>query len=657
MKTLFILLCLSFCLTGNAQSSTVGSIKEGKIATLKSDLMHASTLNGQSKYKESQILLKKILHNLPGKKVRLKRSKEYNEIEVNALYELGYNLLSLNQLDKANEICSQAIKKSEASNDTLITIEAYNLSGLIHKRLYMLDHAIEQYQKAMHLSVKVENNHRVSQIIMNNIASIYNELGKDQKALEMGRKMMLYFPIKQEKTEQSHIEYLLILNTVGVLLDNVALSQNSTDTLRIAINKIKTSTPVGLKMLLYTSYAKSLNNLERTDSAQYYYKHALALIPQSTNPYNVANLHYLYGCLLKNRHQKPQQASHYFSKAANFYRKNPNNMLVKCLEEWADLEATTFKNNTAAYALLSEAHQVYRKNTKAEYQSKLSGFDAEFRTREKEIKIEALSMQQEVEQTKHQMVIITILANLLIATSIVLALLFLLRKKKSEFKFKELSLQHDLNQKRHEIETLSNEMSQKMTERYINGLEDSNKRISSELHDGICNKLLALHMNLRHTSNDQLIAELASLYNELRILSHELASPEFQAISLNQTLEIYIGKFKQANLFELTYYIDPKIEAICFDQSTAREIYRIIQEALTNIMKHADAQSVCITISENQGGVEIMIEDDGKGYDAHNSTDGIGLRMMKERVVSLNATLSIETTINKGTLICVSVPL
>lgn len=658
MKTSFIFFSLLFCLLANAQKSATAPQEVQVGTTLTSDFERASTLNGQGQYEEGIQLLKEILSKLPAEKEKSKNPEAYNEVEVSAIYELAYGYLSLNQLEKANDFCNQAIRKSESTRNIPLAIESYNLSGVIHKRRFMLDKGIEQYKKALELN-RTQDNHRLSSIIMNNIASLYTELEKNKEALEMGRQMMLYLPAGKKDTQESHIEYLLQLNTLGVLLDNAALSQHAVDTLGMAVHEIKQSrhnTPDGLKLLLYSNYAKSLNNIGAVDSARYYYNHALALIPTTTNPYNVANLHYLYGCLLKNKLKMPQQARQHLNQALEFYRKNPSGVLPKCLEEAADLEATAFNNSATAYALLSEAFQSYRTHTQKQYQDKLSGFEAEFKTREKEMKIKELNMQRESEQTKHQIQLIGTLSILFIALLIIIMLTFLSRKKKAEFTLKALSLQHAIAQKSHEIETLTTEMTQKMTEKYINGIEDSHQRIAGELHDGVCNKLLALNMSIRNTANAPLTEELTEVYNELRILSHELASPEFSTITLNQMLDIYIDKLKQANLFALIYFIDPQVEAIRFNQTVAHEIYRIIQEALSNIIKHAAANSVDITISENQGTVEIMIEDDGKGYDTLTSTEGIGLRMMKERAAALKATFSIESTPNQGTVLLVAIP-
>lgn len=655
MKITFIFLSLFFCILVHAQESVTATEEKQNTTSLDPDYERASALNGEGKYKEGIQLLKEILHKLPSEKKKSTNPEAYDEIEVGTLYELAYAHLSLGQLEKANEYCEQAIQKSEESKNIPLTIESYNLSGLIHKRRIMLDKAIEQYKKALELSL-TQDDHRLSKIIMNNIASLYTELEKNKEALEMGRKMISYFPEEEETTGQSHIEHLLHLNTLGVLLDNAGLSQNSVDTMHIAIKELRQTTPDGLKLLLYTNYAKTLNATGKIDSAQHYFKQALVLIPNSTNPYNVANLHYLYGCFSKDKLKQPQQASLHLRQALDFYRENPNRVLPKCLEQLADLEATALHHPDAAYALLSEAYEAYRTQTRKEYQDKLSGFEAEFKTQEKEAKIKELNLQRVAEQTKSRMQLISTLAILFIVLLIVIMLIFFLRKRKAEFKLKELSLKHAIGQKSHEIEVLTTEMTQKLTEKYISGIEDSQKRVAGELHDGVCNKLLALNMSLRNTPNDQLTEELTTIYNELRVLSHELASPEFHAITLNQMLDAYIEKLKQANLFALTYFIDSKIAAISFSQTAAREIYRIIQEALSNIIKHAAAHSVYITISENQGTVEIIIEDDGKGFDTHSATEGIGVRMMKERAASLQATLSIESVLNKGTVISVAIP-
>ena len=87
-------------------------------------------------------------------------------------------------------------------------------------------------------------------------------------------------------------------------------------------------------------------------------------------------------------------------------------------------------------------------------------------------------------------------------------------------------------------------------------------------------------------------------------------------------------------------------------------LYRIVQEALTNVAKHAEATHVSIVLSRRDCGVTVIIEDDGKGFGASGGRDdGLGLVGMKERVGLLGGRLAVESTEHAGTTIVAEVPL
>ena len=87
-------------------------------------------------------------------------------------------------------------------------------------------------------------------------------------------------------------------------------------------------------------------------------------------------------------------------------------------------------------------------------------------------------------------------------------------------------------------------------------------------------------------------------------------------------------------------------------------IFRVTQEALTNVVKHAEAETVRITVASRERSVVLAIEDDGRGFsEARTHDGGFGLVGMRERVASLNGSLEIESTHGSGTRIAVEIPL
>jgi signal transduction histidine kinase len=86
-------------------------------------------------------------------------------------------------------------------------------------------------------------------------------------------------------------------------------------------------------------------------------------------------------------------------------------------------------------------------------------------------------------------------------------------------------------------------------------------------------------------------------------------------------------------------------------------LYRVVQEALTNVVKHARAAHVSIVLQRKEGALSALIEDDGRGFDPETDTgDGLGLLGMRERVELVDGTFSVESTSESGTTLLVEVP-
>jgi signal transduction histidine kinase len=86
-------------------------------------------------------------------------------------------------------------------------------------------------------------------------------------------------------------------------------------------------------------------------------------------------------------------------------------------------------------------------------------------------------------------------------------------------------------------------------------------------------------------------------------------------------------------------------------------IYRIVQEAVTNVVKHANARHVSVVLADRGGVLVGVIEDDGTGFDTGSSTDGFGLTGMRERVELLDGRLAVESTPGEGTTLLLELPL
>ncbi len=208
-----------------------------------------------------------------------------------------------------------------------------------------------------------------------------------------------------------------------------------------------------------------------------------------------------------------------------------------------------------------------------------------------------------------------------------------------------------------------------LTDRLVSSQEDERMRISRELHDEAGQALTSLKISLdlariRLTSEQselrQTLLDLGSLAGQtmdtLRTLAHDLRPPGLDAFGLNVALDALCSDFAKRTDLTVQY---EGVELPGLQTAVALSIYRLVQEALTNIAKHAEAQTVAVNLSYLEDGLHLIIRDDGRGFSLDSNgqqSKGIGLVSMQERTDLLGGKLEIDTAPGSGTQLTVYIP-
>lgn len=203
--------------------------------------------------------------------------------------------------------------------------------------------------------------------------------------------------------------------------------------------------------------------------------------------------------------------------------------------------------------------------------------------------------------------------------------------------------------------------------------EEERKRISRELHDETSQALTAVLLGLRALATSLKDETQKEKVLEMRdIVSEALSSVHYMAVRLRPILLDELGILAAIAKYIETYQKRYHIKVL-FNSANIKEgerffpeieisIYRIVQEALSNIVKHADAQEVHIEFTYEDGVLKLTIQDDGKGFDpdildeyqvANNS---LGIAGMQERTELLGGTFAITSAWKEGTRIVVQIP-
>jgi PAS domain S-box-containing protein len=208
----------------------------------------------------------------------------------------------------------------------------------------------------------------------------------------------------------------------------------------------------------------------------------------------------------------------------------------------------------------------------------------------------------------------------------------------------------------------------------VNVQEDERKKIAQELHDQIGQTLFAMKMNLeiarKHLPSD--MEEFTDIKNRLsetedllsqtieqtRDLTTTLRPPTLDDFGLIPTLNTHIDSFSRRTNIQVTLRTKNFKDRLSSEIETL--LYRITQEALTNVAKHARATQVSILLVQKKSTAYLSIEDNGIGFDAQRVTlpkDRLGLFSIKERVEILNGKFEIHSKPNKGTKLSVKIPI
>jgi signal transduction histidine kinase len=209
-----------------------------------------------------------------------------------------------------------------------------------------------------------------------------------------------------------------------------------------------------------------------------------------------------------------------------------------------------------------------------------------------------------------------------------------------------------------------------MRARYVSGViaaqEEERKRVARELHDSTGQSLTSLLVglqNLKNTHNpaeidrhiEELRAVTSTTLDEVRNLAWQLRPSALDDLGLSSALEHYISEYQKRYPVSVDFVANGLAARLPLEMETS--IYRIIQESLTNIARHAKAQHASVMIDRRRDTLRIIIEDDGQGFDpevVHENS--LGLQGIRERAALFGGTLTIESQPGHGTSLFVVLP-
>ena len=222
--------------------------------------------------------------------------------------------------------------------------------------------------------------------------------------------------------------------------------------------------------------------------------------------------------------------------------------------------------------------------------------------------------------------------------------------------------------------TLAEERARALRERIIHVTttqEEERRRISRDLHDGLGPSLASIGNRLRacqlmvdtdpvraKTELDEIAKGMKGHVQEVRDLIHDLRPLALDQLGLAGAVEQQVARFSQESGIPITFSKSGDAALNPFAEVT---VFRVVQECLTNVKKHADASQAEVKLQGVESGLKAMVKDNGRGFDPHHeasrsSGEGMGLLSMRERAELLGGTLVVESLPNGGCEVILFIP-
>ncbi len=202
--------------------------------------------------------------------------------------------------------------------------------------------------------------------------------------------------------------------------------------------------------------------------------------------------------------------------------------------------------------------------------------------------------------------------------------------------------------------------SRELQKESIRAQEAERERIASQLHDDVGNKLNILslwcanpELLLNNVKSGKIMPLLSKLIDTTRSISHTLYPANLERFGLDTTLDELIKDI--APSISCEYWVIPEYRKMSLDIEL--QLFRVVQEFMSNSIKHAQAKSINIDMRMQDKYTFVVISDDGIGFDLEESKRGMGIRNMESRLRNLQATFKWKSVPTKGTKLIAYIPL
>lgn len=477
--------------------------------------------------------------------------------------------------------------------------------------------------------------------IYNNLGNVFDQLGEYEESIKYNKKAI---ELKRKLTGNNKATIDNSLNNLALAYKNSGQYDSALENYnQILENKnLKNERPAVYATVL-DNYANTLYLSGNTEQIPALYLRALKVCDSIGASYNSIVINQHLAEYYDDHHNK-DSAKYYAYRAKDISEKYHNDDLLKSLLLLTKIEEDSLAvKHYKAYIKLNDSLIKNERTIRNKF--------ARIRFETKEIEKKNIQIARE----KMWLVIISII---LLITALLIYIIITQRAKNSELQF--VQKQQAANE---EIYNLMLSQQERIEE--ARTLEK--KHISQELHDGVLGRLFGTRLSLDSLNlsadeeaiktRSRYIQDLKKIEEDIRKVSHELNTDFISGSGFLDIIKTLLET--QTTAYELDYTFDYN-DSINWDDVSNKSkihIYRIIQESIHNIYKHANASLVKISFELKKNVICLTIMDDGSGFDVNKTKSGIGLKNINARVKEIKGEIFISSEKERGTSVKINVPI
>ncbi|HNQ11756.1 MAG TPA: tetratricopeptide repeat protein [Bacteroidia bacterium] len=612
----------------------------------------------------------------------------HDTVKIKALYDISWLYMNAN-IDTSLQLSDRGLAWSEKNNFRWGLSKGFILRGIYQTIKGEFTLALESYEECLKIKSEDKDSLGIASVL-NNIGNVYLYRGDYDKAIEYFLKSIaieethgtderlaesymnvgsVYSGMKRYHQALQYYKKYIELND-GLGKDNaVSEAANNIGGTYMNLNKIdsayiyflqaeKTALKWGNKTALATSYIGQANYFiknNQLDKAFELLEQAIRLSEESGNTQQLAATHIDAGNIaLKNK--RLDQAFYHANTARTQAlsigaKKEISNayLLLSNVEQ----QRNNFKS---AFDFL-ELHTLYSDSILNEQANEtIAEMQTRFETEKKNAENTLLRSENQIKsltiekQDRQKNVLIAIAAIILLFAYV----LFMYKKARQE----KL------------IQTERMAMQEQRSKAVIEAEENERQRIARELHDGVGQMIAAIKLNFQNVVSDKAksevlysdkVANVNSMIDEcakeVRSISHNMMPNVLIRSGLVKAVRDFIDKISSTGLLRMELQVVGMEERM--DPTFEHILYRVLQEIVSNIVKHAQANHVSIQFIRHDQHLTLMIEDNGKGFniDQKENFSGMGLKNIQSRIEYLNGEVHFDSFPGKGTTVSIEIPL